>query len=74
MLRAYFTEIVDRYHRLHDGRAGTAAEVDNALAAEPSGHLAPPGGVFLVARHRGEPAGCAGVHLLAPDTAELARV
>lgn len=74
LLRAYYTEIVGRYVRVHEGRAATAAEVDAAMAAEPSGHLAPPGGVFLVARHEGAPVGCAGVHLLEAGTAELARV
>lgn len=74
LLRAYYTDIVDRFHRLHGGRAATAADVDAAMAAEPSGHLAPPGGVFLVARGPDGPAGCAGVHLLEAGTAELARV
>ncbi len=74
LLHAYYTEIVDRYVRLHEGRAATGADVEDAMTSEPSGHLAPPGGLFLVARHEGRPAGCAGVHLLEPGTAELARV
>ncbi|MBY8887568.1 GNAT family N-acetyltransferase [Streptomyces sp. PTM05] len=74
LLRAYYSDIVDRYHRHHHGRAATAAEVDAAMTAEPSGHLAPPDGLFLVARRDGTAYGCAGVHLLAPGTAELTRV
>ncbi|AEW97322.1 MULTISPECIES: GNAT family N-acetyltransferase [Streptomycetaceae] len=74
LLRAYYRDIVDRYYRQHEGRPATAAEIDGALADEPSDHLVAPHGVFLVARRAGEPAGCAGVHLLSPGTAELTRV
>jgi GNAT superfamily N-acetyltransferase len=74
LLLAYYTEIVGRYVRLHEGRQARADEVAEAMAAEPSCHLAPPGGEFLVARLPGGPAGCAGVHLLDAGTAELARV
>ena len=74
LLREYYTDIVHRYYQAHHGRDASRAEIDEALAAEPSGHLAPPGGEFLVARYDGVVAGCAGVHLLAPGTAELARV
>ncbi len=70
LLRAYYTEIVGRFH----GRAATPAEVDAAQAEEPSGHLAPPGGAFLVARAGGTALGCAGVHLLRPGAAELCRL
>ncbi len=74
LLREYYTEIVHRYHQARHGRNAAPAEIDQALADEPSGHLAPPKGEFLVARCDGVLAGCAGVHLLAPGTAELARV
>ncbi|MGW7003119.1 GNAT family N-acetyltransferase [Streptomyces sp. NPDC054933] len=74
LLREYYTDIVHRYYRVHCGRDATRAEIDEALADEPSGHLAPPTGEFLVARHDGAVAGCAAVHLLAPRTAELSRV
>ncbi|MFD7734880.1 GNAT family N-acetyltransferase [Kitasatospora phosalacinea] len=36
--------------------------------------LAPPDGVFLLARLDGRPAGCAGVRALGPGTAELKRL
>ncbi|MDF3294048.1 GNAT family N-acetyltransferase [Streptomyces silvisoli] len=74
LLREYYTDIVHRYYQTHHGRDAAPAEIDQALAEEPSGHLAPPGGEFLVARRDGMVAGCAGVHLLAPGTAELTRV
>lgn len=74
LLLAYYTEIMGRFVRLHEEQPPCADDVAEAMAAEPSGHLAPPGGVFLVARLHGTPAGCAGVHLLDAGTAELARV
>lgn len=74
LLREYYTEIVHRYCQVRYGREASQAEIDETLADEPSGHLAPPKGEFLVARRDGVVAGCAGVHLLAPGTAELARV
>ncbi len=74
LLRAYYTDIVDRYYRHHEHRAATEADVEAAMAEETSGHLVPPHGEFLVARREGAPVGCAGVHLLEPGTAELTRV
>ncbi|AXI81296.1 GNAT family N-acetyltransferase [Peterkaempfera bronchialis] len=70
LLRRYYTHIVGRYH----GREATAEEVDAVLAEEPSDDLAPPGGIFLVARYGGEAAGCVGVRLLTPEIAELTRL
>ncbi|UGY95220.1 GNAT family N-acetyltransferase [Streptomyces gobiensis] len=70
MLRSYYADIVGRYY----GRAATEREVAEAMADEPSGVLAPPTGEFLFARQDGEPVGCAGVRLLEPEIAELARV
>jgi len=62
LLRAYFTEMVERYN----GRPAGADEVDAAMAEDPSTGLA----AFLVLRAHGAPAGCAG---LRPD-GELTRV
>jgi hypothetical protein len=45
VIRAYLTEIVERYY----GRATTEAEVDQVLAAEPADGLE----TFLVARQDG---------------------
>lgn len=70
LLRAYYTEIVGRYH----GRKADPGEITAAMADEPSGDLTPPDGVFLVGRRAGTPAGCAGVRLLEPEVAELARL
>ncbi|MGH3436758.1 MAG: GNAT family N-acetyltransferase [Sciscionella sp.] len=70
LLRAYFTEIVGRYWR----RTATDGEIDAAMAAEPSDGLAPPNGVFLLARYDGVPAGCVGVRLLAERTGEIKRM
>ena len=53
LLRAYFTEVVDRYH----GRPMPASLVDQAMEDEPSDGLA----AFFVARYDGAPAGCAGL-------------
>lgn len=57
VLAAYWREIVGRYHR----RAATDVEVERTLAAFPSGHLAPPSGLFLLALDEDGPAGCVGV-------------
>lgn len=70
LLRAYYDDIVGRYH----GRRATREEVDAALAEEPSDDLAPPTGHFLVGRWEGRPAGCAGLRLLEERTAELTRL
>ncbi|MFE7610393.1 GNAT family N-acetyltransferase [Streptomyces celluloflavus] len=74
LLREYYTEVADRYYELHEGRRSTAAEIEQGLAEYPSGHLAPPHGVLLVARYGGVAAGCAGVRLLDARTAELKQV
>jgi GNAT superfamily N-acetyltransferase len=70
LLCQYFTELVARYWQ----REAAEAEVEAAMAGSPSDDLAPPTGVFLVARRRGEADGCAGVRLLTPTVAELTRV
>ncbi|MCC3654370.1 GNAT family N-acetyltransferase [Streptomyces sp. S07_1.15] len=70
LLRAYYAEVAGRYH----GRAVTDAEIDEGLVEHHSDDLAAPAGVFLVARLGGEPAGCGGLRLLRPGTAELKRL
>ncbi|MGW1253737.1 GNAT family N-acetyltransferase [Streptomyces sp. NPDC002513] len=72
--RAYYTEVSDRWYRLHEGRFTDPDELAREIAAETGADLAPPGGVLLVARYAGEPAGTAGVRLTEPATAELKRV
>jgi GNAT superfamily N-acetyltransferase len=66
LLHAYFTEVASRYY----GRAATEAEVDAAMAEDPTDALA----IFLVARRDGVPAGCVGLRPLDPGTAELTRM
>jgi GNAT superfamily N-acetyltransferase len=53
LLRAYFTEVVDRYW----GRPMPASDVDQAMEEEPSDGFA----AFFVARFDAAPAGCAGL-------------
>jgi ribosomal protein S18 acetylase RimI-like enzyme len=70
LLRGYYTDIVGRYH----GREALPREVDDVLRQEPSDDLDPPTGLFLVGRLRGVTAGCVGLRLLSPQTAELTRL
>ncbi|MFD8074926.1 GNAT family N-acetyltransferase [Streptomyces sp. NPDC059718] len=70
LLWRYYDDIVSRYY----GRPMTPREIDDLLTEHTSDDLAGPHGHFLVGRHDGEPAGCAGVRLLAPGVAELRRV
>ena len=70
MLTAYYRDIVSRYH----GREATSSEVADAMDAEPSDDLAPPGGVLLVARHGADILGCAGLRLLPAGIGEVTRV
>ncbi|MFD1659963.1 GNAT family N-acetyltransferase [Streptomyces caeni] len=72
--RAYYTEVSDRWYLLHEGRRTDPAELEREIAADTGAYLAPPGGVLLVARYEGAPAGTAGIRLTDPDTAELKRV
>ncbi|MER6081819.1 GNAT family N-acetyltransferase [Streptomyces sp. NPDC001833] len=72
--RAYYTEVSDRWYLHHEGRRTDPAELAREIAARPGSELAPPTGRLLIARYDGEPAGCAGVRLLDPATAELTRV
>ncbi len=70
VLRAYFSEIVGRLY----GRLATTAEVDAAMAEDPSDALAPPTGLLLVARQAGTTVGCAGLLLLPGRMGEVKRV
>ncbi|MFJ9818180.1 GNAT family N-acetyltransferase [Streptomyces sp. NPDC101151] len=72
--RAYYTEVSDRWYLLHEGHRTDPDELEREIAARTGAELAPPDGRLLIARYDGEPAGSAGVRLLAPDTAELTRV
>ncbi|MFD7884124.1 GNAT family N-acetyltransferase [Streptomyces bauhiniae] len=72
--RAYYTEVSDRWYLLHEGHRTDPAELEREIAARTGAELTPPTGELLVARYGDEPAGSAGVRLLAPDTAELTRV
>ncbi|PXX60451.1 acetyltransferase (GNAT) family protein [Nocardia tenerifensis] len=72
--RAYYTEVSDRWYRLHEGRATDSAELEREIAATSGAEFAPPRGVLLIARYADEPVGTAGVHLLDDTTAELNRV
>jgi GNAT superfamily N-acetyltransferase len=70
VLRRYFTDIVGRYY----GRPATESEVDSAMAGEPSTDLAPPTGLFLVARRDRTVAGCVGLRVVDSETSELTRM
>ena len=70
VLRAYTDEVASRFY----GRPATAAEVDAALEAHPSDDLAPPRGLFLLARSPTAVLGCAGLHLLPAAVGEVKRV
>ncbi|KAA9165738.1 GNAT family N-acetyltransferase [Amycolatopsis acidicola] len=70
VLRAYIGDIAGRYY----GRPATEAEIEQALADEPSDHLQPPGGLFLMAVVDGSAAGCVGVHSVDERVAELNRL
>ncbi|WP_330457598.1 GNAT family N-acetyltransferase [Streptomyces sp. NBC_00820] len=72
--RAYYTEVSDRWYLLHQGHRTDPDELEREIAACTGSELSPPDGQLLVARYGGEPAGSAGVRLIAPDTAELTRV
>lgn len=70
LLWRYYDDIVSRYY----GRPMTRGEIDDLLTEHTSDDLSGACGRFLVGRHGGRPAGCAGVRLLAPGVAELRRV
>ena len=70
LIRAYFVDIVGRYH----GREADAAEVDAAISDAPSADLQAPTGVFVVADACGSPVGCGGLRLIDAVTGELTRI
>jgi GNAT superfamily N-acetyltransferase len=74
LLREYFTEVADRYHRLHHGREVTPEEVESVLVDWPSDDLAEPTGLFLIGRHGGAAGACAGLRMRDAETVELTRV
>lgn len=64
-LARYFEELAERFDGGFDpGRGGAAADRD----------MAPPNGLFLVARRGGNPVGCAGMKLHAGGIAEIKRM
>ena len=75
-LRLYFDDVASRYY----GRQATGAEIDEALADDPSDDLVPPDGVLLVALADADadaPAtvvGCAGLRVLPGGIGEVCRV
>jgi GNAT superfamily N-acetyltransferase len=66
LLRAYYTEIVDRYH----GRPTPSDVLDAALAADPSDDLT----LFLIAYDGIAAVGCGGMRPLTPHIAEVKRM
>ncbi|MBT3157685.1 GNAT family N-acetyltransferase [Streptomyces sp. CHA1] len=72
---AYYTEVSDRWFRLHHGSDTPSGELERGIAADDGpGQLVAPHGLLLVARLAGTAAGTAGLALLEPGTAELRRV
>ncbi|MEU1302243.1 GNAT family N-acetyltransferase [Streptomyces shenzhenensis] len=72
--RAYYTEVSDRWYLRYAGHRTDPVELEREIAAVSGAELTPPTGQLLVVRYDGEPAGCVGVRLLDPVTAELTRV
>ncbi|WP_181697206.1 GNAT family N-acetyltransferase [Nocardia sp. GTS18] len=71
LLRQFLAEMITRYYR----RPTDDAEIDRHLAqGHDSDDLRPPTGLLLLARRRGEPAGCVGLRCLDTRTMELTRM
>lgn len=70
LIRRYYTELIVRYN----GRPTNDAEVSQVIGTEPSHDLAPPTGIFVVARVDGAAVGCLGVRVLDAGTVELTRM
>jgi GNAT superfamily N-acetyltransferase len=70
LIRAYFVDIVGRYH----GREADAAEVDAAMSDAPSADLQGPTGMFVVVTAFGSPVGCGGLRVIDAATGELTRI
>ena len=69
-LRAYYDDIVSRYH----GREASEEEIDAAMSDEPSDDLVAPRGLLLVACADDIVLGCAGLRLLPNGIGEVTRV
>ncbi|MER7073462.1 GNAT family N-acetyltransferase [Terrabacter sp. NPDC000476] len=81
LLRDYYVEVSDRWYRLREGRDSTPEEIATGFPQMRSDDLAPPTGVFVVARGLDDPdvlGGCVGVRRLRDATgarvAELRRL
>jgi GNAT superfamily N-acetyltransferase len=70
VLADYFRDLISR----HYGREATDAEVEAEMRADPSDHLCPPGGLFLVARAGQTVVGCVALRLLPGGLGEVMRV
>ena len=70
LLREYYNDIVGRYW----GRAALPAEVDSAMADEPSDDLHGDTGVLVVGLLHGAPVACGGVRFVGERLGELTRV
>jgi GNAT superfamily N-acetyltransferase len=70
VLTDYFREVASRIY----GREATDAEVEAEMRADPSDHLGPPGGLFLVARAGQTVIGCVALRLLPGGLGEIMRV
>lgn len=63
--RTYYTEVSDRWFRMHEERDTPADELEReVVASNDHATLVPPSGMLLLGRYEGEPAGTAGVRLL----------
>jgi GNAT superfamily N-acetyltransferase len=70
LLRRYFADVATSFY----GRPATDDEVTAALIEDPSADLAPPTGLFLVARYADAPAGCVGLLFGPAGFAKLTRM
>ncbi|MER5632237.1 GNAT family N-acetyltransferase [Streptomyces nitrosporeus] len=68
--RDYYDEVASRYW----GRPATGEEIVVGLTGDGAERLAPPTGLFVVGRHGGRAAACAGLLLIDAGTAEVTRV
>ncbi|MFJ6672950.1 GNAT family N-acetyltransferase [Actinosynnema sp. NPDC091369] len=66
VIRTYLADIIARYY----GRPATPAEVDLAIADDPTDDLVR----FFVGRHGGQVRGCVGFRLVDRETAEMKRM
>lgn len=64
-------DLYDAFIREADGPLGDAVDIEAEIAAGPPADLVPPGGVFLLARVGGEPAGIGGARFLDTEVAEV---